>query len=295
MIHAAFLMALTTYHTIKAGGVNIFYREAGPKHAPAILLLHGFPSSSRMFDSLIPLLADRYHVVAPDYPGFGHSDAPPPDRFAYTFQHIAQITEDFTNAMGLSRYSLYMQDYGGPVGFRLAVAHPERVQALIVQNAVAHEEGLAPLWAARRAYWADPAAHEAQIRANILSFEAARPRHVGTSPNPERYNPDTWTDEYAFLTRPGEVDIQLALSYDYRTNVEQYPVWQAYLRKYQPPTLVVWGKYDAIFTVAGATAYKRDVPRAEVHVLDAGHFALDDASAQIAALIRSFLERHALY
>ena len=192
-------------------------------------------------------------------------------------------------ALNLHRYVLFMQDYGGPVGFRLALAHPERVQALIIQNAVAHEEGLSPLWETRRAFWRDRAAYEDRLRANFTSLEATKQRHLGTSPHPERYDPDSWTDEYAFLSRPGQAAIQSNLFYDYRTNVEDYPRWQEYLRKHQPPTLVLWGKYDASFTVAGATAYGRDLPDAEIHILDAGHFAMDEALDEIADLARRFL------
>jgi pimeloyl-ACP methyl ester carboxylesterase len=279
----------TVYRNISVDGLNIFYRETGPRDAPAVLLLHGFPSSSRMFDPLFPLLGGRYHLVAPDYPGFGHSDAPPPERFAYSFDHLAQVIDHFTQDLGLDRYVLYVQDYGGPIGFRLALAHPERVQALIVQNAVAHDEGLGPLWAARRAFWADRASNEARLRETFLSPEATRLRHVGTSPNVERYNPDLWTDELAFLSRPGQDRIQLDLFYDYRTNVASYPRWQEYLRSHRPPTLVVWGKHDPSFAVEGATAYRRDVPDAEIHLLEGGHFALDEAADEIAARIDAFL------
>ncbi|HVJ51840.1 MAG TPA: alpha/beta hydrolase [Aliidongia sp.] len=283
--------ATTTYHTVAIDGVKIFYREAGPQDAPTLLLLHGFPSSSRMFDTLIPLLADRYHIVAPDYPGFGQSDAPPPSAFAYTFDHLASVVDKFTETLGLRHYSLYLQDYGGPVGFRLAVAHPERVQAMIIQNAVAHEDGLGPLWEARRAYWRDRAGHEEKVISSFLSFETTKQRHVGTNPHPERYNPDTWTDERAALSRPGQTKIQADLFYDYQTNVASYPAWQAWMREHRPPMLVVWGKYDPSFAVEGADAYKRDVPDAEIHILDAGHFALDESVDQIAALMRAFLER----
>jgi pimeloyl-ACP methyl ester carboxylesterase len=283
----------TTYHTATVDGIRMFYREAGPKTGQTVILLHGFPSSSRMFDALIPLLADRYHVVAPDYPGFGQSDAPAPGAFRYTFDHLAAMVDELTRQLGLSRYVLFAQDYGGPVGFRLAMAHPERVQALIVQNAVAHEVGLAPLWTARRAYWADRAANEGKLRANLLSFETTKQRHVGTSPHPERYNPDTWTDELAFLSKPGQIEIQSELFYDYRTNVAAYPRWQAYLRKYHPPTLVLWGKYDTSFTTAGATAYASDVPDAEIHMLEAGHFALDEACDEVAGMTLRFLASHA--
>jgi len=229
------------HRTVAVDGLNIFYREAGDARNPTLVLLHGFPSSSVMFRELIPRLADRFHLLAPDYPGFGRSDAPAPDVFRYTFDHLAEIVDHFLEQQRADRYTLYLQDYGGPIGFRLALAHPERVQALIVQNAVAHAQGLSDLWAPRRAFWADRVAHEAAVRANLLSFEATRQRHVGKSPHPERIDPETWESEYAFLSRPGMIDIQLELFHDYRSNAASYARWQAYLRQHQPPTLVVWG------------------------------------------------------
>jgi pimeloyl-ACP methyl ester carboxylesterase len=277
------------YQTVQVNGLGIFYREAGSRNAPTILFLHGFPSSSRMFGSLFPLLSAHYHLIAPDYPGFGYSDAPDPNRFAYTFDHLAAVVDSFIKVIGLKRYTLYMQDYGGPIGFRLALAHPGKVQGMIIQNAVTHIEGLSPLWNIRKAYWQDRAAHEEELRANFTSLEATKQRHIGTTPHPERINPDTWTDEYAFLTRPGETQIQLDLFYDYQTNVAAYPRWQQWLRDHQPPLLVLWGKYDPSFTIAGAEAYKRDVPGCQVILLDAGHFALDEATDRIAGLILSFL------
>ena len=198
---------------------------------------------------------------------------------------------ELTTKLGITNYVLFMQDYGGPVGFRMALAHPERVRAIVIQNAVSHEQGLSPLWEARRKYWADPAHELKNLKANFTSFEATRQRHIGSSPHPDRYDPDTWTDEYAFLTRPGQADIQTTLFLDYRTNVASYPLWQKWLRETQPPTLVVWGKYDPSFTVAGATAYAGDVPKAEIHILEAGHFALDEATDEIGSLVRDFLER----
>ena len=281
----------TTYGYADVEGIRVFYREAGPRGAPTVLLLHGFPSSSRMFEPLIPHLADRYHLVAPDYPGFGHSEAPDAAGFDYTFDRLAAIVDRFVDQLRLTSYVLFMQDYGGPIGFRLAVAHPERVKAIVIQNAVAHEEGLGPLWQDRRAYWRDRQALEDKVISSFTSLEGARARHVGSSPHPEKYNPDTWTDEFAALSRPGQRRIQADLFYDYRNNVASYPKWQAWLREHRSPTLVVWGKYDSSFTVAGATAYRRDVPDAEIHLLDAGHFALDEAPEQVGTLVRRFLDK----
>ena len=280
----------TSYRTVNVDGLAIFYREAGPKDAPTLLLLHGFPSSSRMFEPLFARLADRYHLVAPDYPGFGHSDWPDPKRFDYTFDHIATVIDAFTQALGLSHYTLYMQDYGGPVGFRLVLAHPERVQALIVQNAVAHNAGLGAIWATRRAFWADRPAHEAAVRENLLSLATTKARHLGDDPHMERYDPDLWTDEDAFLHAPGQAQIQTELFYDYRTNVAAYPQWQAWLQQTQPKLLVLWGKHDPSFDIGEPERYRQDVPHAGVSVLDAGHFALDTKADAMAALLREFMQ-----
>jgi pimeloyl-ACP methyl ester carboxylesterase len=281
----------TTYHTVRVDGLTIFYREAGPADAPTILLLHGLPSSSRMFEPLFARLGREYHLIAPDYPGFGHSDAPTPKEFSYTFDNIATVMDHFTEALQLTRYTFYMQDYGGPIGFRMALARPERVEAIIVQDAVAHNTGLGVNWKTRREFWADRTANESALRNNLISLAATRTRHVGNDPHPERYDPDLWTDEFAFLSKPGEADIQSDLFYDYRTNVDAYPKWQAWMQKTQPRLLVLWGKYDASFDLSEPDAYRRDVPKAEVHILDAGHFALDTAADQIADLIRGFMSR----
>ena len=278
------------YRTVQVDGLSIFYREAGPKDAPTILLLHGLPSSSRMFQPLLMRLADKYHLVAPDYPGFGHSDWPDPKQFDYTFDHIASVMNDFTQALGLSRYTLYMQDYGGPVGFRMVLAHPERAQALIVQDAVAHNEGLGANWATRRAFWADRATHDEALRKNLLSLVATKTRHVGDDPKTELYDPDLWTDEYAFLNSPGQAQIQSDLFYDYRTNVDAYPTWQAWMQKTQPKLLVLWGKHDLSFDAGEPERYRKDVPNAEVYVLEAGHFALDTKADEIAELVREFMK-----
>ena len=281
----------TFYRTIQVDGLSIAYREAGPKDAPTILLLHGLPSSSRMFEPLFTRLSDRYHLIAPDYPGFGHSDWPDPTKFAYTFDHIAEVMNHFTAAVGLSKYSLYMQDYGGPVGFRIVLQNPERVESLIVQDAVAHNSGLGANWKTRRAFWADRAANEEALRVNLLSLATARSRHVGDDPNVERHDPDLWTDEYYFLNQPGQAEIQSELFYDYRTNVENYPKWQAWMQQKQPRLLVIWGKYEASFDPSEPEAYRRDVPRAEIHIVDGGHFALDTAADEIAAFIVQFMKR----
>src|SRR6516164_4814135 len=280
----------TFYRTLQIDGLSIFYREAGPKEGPPLLLLHGFPSSSRMFEPLFARLSDRYHLVAPDYPGFGHSDWPDPKRFDYTFDHIASVMDDFTQAIGLSRYTLYMQDYGGPIGFRMVLAHPERVQGLIVQNAVAHNEGLGAIWATRRAFWANRPAHEQALRENLLSFATTKLRHLGSDPKTELYDPDLWTDEYAFLNAPGQAHIQTDLFFDYRTNVAAYPKWQAWLQKTQPKLLVLWGKHDPSFDIGEPERFHKDVPNAGVYVLDAGHFALDTKADEIAALLREFMQ-----
>jgi pimeloyl-ACP methyl ester carboxylesterase len=277
------------YRTVRVDGVNIFYREAGRKDAPTLLLLHGLPSSSRMFQPLLTRLADKYHLIAPDYPGYGHSDWPDPKQFDYTFDNIARVIDDFTQVLGLKRYTLYMQDYGGPVGFRMVLKHPERVKALIVQDAVSHNEGLGANWATRRAFWVDRSAHEEALRQNLLSLATTKTRHVGDDPNVELYDPDLWTDEYAFLNSPGQAQIQSDLFYDYRTNVEAYPRWQAWMQKTQPALLVVWGKHDLSFDPGEPERYRKDVPKAEVHVLDAGHFALDTKADEIAAIVRQFV------
>ena len=276
--------------SVKVDGLSIFYREAGPKDAPTILLLHGLPSSSRMFQPLLTRLSDKYHLVAPDYPGFGHSDWPDPKEFPYTFDHIAQVMGDFTQALGLSRYTLYMQDYGGPVGFRMALAKPEAVQALIVQDAVSHNEGLGVNWATRRAFWANRPANEEALRKNLLSMAATKTRHVGDDPEVDLYDPDLWTDEYAFLNSPGQAEIQSDLFYDYRTNVENYPKWQAWMQKTQPRLLVIWGKHDLSFDPGEPERYRKDVPKAQVYVLDAGHFALDTKANKIASLVSEFMK-----
>jgi pimeloyl-ACP methyl ester carboxylesterase len=283
--------ATTTYHWTKVDGVRIFYREAGPKAAPAIVLLHGFPSSSREFDTLIPLLATRYHLIAPDFPGFGQSESPPPSSYRYTFGHLAETMADLLVQLKVSTYTLYIHDYGAPVGMRMILAHPDQLHALISQNGNIYREGLGAKWSKIAQYWADPRAHPEVVDA-FLSLDATEQRHTLGTSHPERYDPDAWTDEFAHLSKPSQHEIQAALLYDYRTNVASYPKWQAWLRQNKPPTLVVWGANDPSFIAAGATAFQRDLPDAEIHLLDAGHFALDEKTDEIAALILAFMEKH---
>jgi pimeloyl-ACP methyl ester carboxylesterase len=281
---------MTEYHTVDVDGLKIFYREAGRRGRPALLLLHGFPASSFMYRDLLERLADRFHLVAPDYPGFGYSEAPAPDAYPYTFDALARTTERFAEQLDLQRYGLYMQDFGGPVGFRLASARPERVTFLVVQNANAYDEGLPDsFWAPVRELWRDPSpANLARIGAAAMSDEALQWNYTHGAKHPARVSPDSWVLQQALLARPGNKDIMLALLRDYGSNPGRYAQWQAYFREHQPPTLVVWGKNDMIFPEAGAHPYRRDLKRAEVHILDAGHFALEDHADVIAEHIRRF-------
>lgn len=280
----------TTYRRMQIDGVGVFYREAGPKDAPTIVLLHGFPTSSRQYDALIPLLATRYHIIAPDYPGFGQSDAPDPSAFPYTFDQLATVMDELLARLKVERYSLYIHDYGAPVGFRMMLAHPERLEALITQNGNAYREGLGKKWPRIAEFWADPKDHP-EVLDTFLSFETTMQRHTAGTSHPERYNPESWLSEFAHLAKPGQRAIQSALLYDYRTNVAAYPKWQAWLRAHQPPTLVVWGANDPSFIAAGGAAFKRDLPDAEIHLLEAGHFALDEKNDEIARLILDFMAR----
>ncbi len=278
------------YRTVKIEGLDIFYREAGPREAPAVLLLHGFPTSSHMFRHLLPALADQYHIIAPDYPGFGQSSAPPVDQFDYTFDKLADVMEKFTEQVGLEKYTLYVQDYGAPVGFRLAFKHPERVVGLVVQNGNAYEEGLDnEFWKPLKVYWRERTEESAKPLRGFLTLDGTRWQYTHGVRNVEAISPDTWTIDQALLDRPGNQDIQLALFYDYRTNSLLYPQWQAYFRQHQPPTLAVWGKNDQIFPAEGAHPYKRDLKNIEFHLLDTGHFALEEDGDRIAALMREFL------
>ncbi len=282
-----------TYHTAQVDGVKIFYREAGPKGAPTVVLLHGFPSSSHMFRELITRLSDKYHVVAPDYPGFGYSDAPSPGQYAYTFDHLADTVDHFLDQKGITKYSIYIQDYGSPIGFRLATRHPERIQAIITQNGNAYDEGLSPFWAEfLYPYWKDPSpTTEAKVR-QLLTLDATKLQYLQGFRNPDDVNPDSYLFDQSKLDRPGNDEIQLALFYDYRNNPPLYPAWHKYLREKKPPVLVVWGKHDPVFAPAGAEAFLKDVPQAELHLLDTGHFALEEDGAEIAQIIREFLAKN---
>lgn len=280
------------YKYADADGARIFYREAGRADAPVMLLLHGFPSSSHQFRELIPLLAGHFRLIAPDLPGFGFTEVPAQRNYAYTFDALGKTLEAFVDALGLTRYALYVFDYGAPAGLRLALAHPERVSALVSQNGNAYLEGLGDAWAPIRAYWAQPSAENRQaINAAVLNLEGIRYQYVEGVANPDSIAPEAYTLDTLLMQRPGNRDIQLDLFYDYRTNVPLYPQFQAFFRDRKPPTLVVWGKNDKIFPAEGAAPYKRDLPDAEMHLLDTGHFALEDKLDEIAPLIRDFLDR----
>jgi len=280
-----------TYRTVSVDELKVFYRDAGDPKAPAVLLLHGFPTSSHMFRDLIPALADRYHVVAPDLPGFGFTDAPDRARFKYTFDHLADVIDRFTEVVGLSRYAIYVFDYGAPVGFRLALRHPERVSAVITQNGNAYLEGLSEGWNPIQAYWRDPSPQNRAALRAFLTPETTQWQYTHGVPTPERLSPDAWTLDSALLARPGNDEIQLDLFGDYQSNVALYPKFQEYFRTRRPPLLAVWGKNDPFFLPPGAEAFKRDNPDAEIHLLDAGHFALESQAPEIAAIIRDFLGR----
>ena len=308
--------ARVVYHrTMKIDGLDIFYREAGPKDAPTVLLLHGFPTSSHMFRNLIPALADRYHLVAPDYPGYGNSAMPAVDEFDYTFDNLADIVEKLTRRLGLETYSLYLMDYGAPVGFRLAAKHPERVESLIIQNGNAYIEGLDnDFWEPIKEYWKNRAAinrgldnawwknvkaayknpnlsNEAALRF-LVTLGATQWQYTNGVRNKETISPDNWHVTQRLLDRPGNAEIQLQLFYDYGSNPPLYPAWQTYFRRHQPPTLIVWGKNDEIFPADGAHPYKRDLKNLEFHLIDTGHFALEEDGDVIASHIRGFLAKH---
>jgi pimeloyl-ACP methyl ester carboxylesterase len=282
------------HKTVKVGDLDIFYREAGPKDAPAILLLHGFPTSSQMFRNLIPALGDKYRVIAPDYPGYGHSSMPPRDKFAYTFDNLAKVIDEFTDKVELKKYALYVQDYGAPVGYRLASAHPDRITAIVVQNGNAYDEGLDnDFWKPIKAYWKEPNSTEKRdsIR-GLLTYEATKWQYTHGVKNPELVSPDGAAHDQFLLDRKGNDEIQLDLFLSYGSNPPLYPRWQEYFRKHQPPVLIAWGKNDKIFPADGAEPYKRDLKTLEFHLLDAGHFALESNGDEIASLMREFLGKH---
>ena len=283
--------AATKHRSVQVDGLDIFYREAGDPANPTLLLLHGFPTSSQMFRNLIPQLSDRYHLVAPDYPGFGQSSFPARDHFDYTFERISQVVAKFVDTIGLDRFSLYIQDYGAPIGLRLAQRTPDRVQSLITQSGNAYLEGFTPFWDRLFAHAQDRATHEPSVR-EYLTYEATRWQWTHGTRNPESIAPDTWELDYRYLDRPGNKEVQLDLFYDYQFNLDGYPAFQQYFRDHQPPVLIVWGNNDEIFGPAGAEAFLTDLPDAELHLLDTGHFALEEDGDLIAEKIRDFLGRH---
>jgi pimeloyl-ACP methyl ester carboxylesterase len=282
---------VVSYRTIAVEGLKIFYREAGNPNAPTLLLLHGFPTSSHMYRNLIPALSDRYHLVAPDLPGFGFSEAPDRARFKYTFDHLADVIDRFTGILGLEHYAIYVFDYGAPVGFRLAVRHPEHITALISQNGNAYEEGLSDCWNPIQRYWKEPTPENRVALRDFLKPETTRFQYVHGAPDETKVAPESYTLDSALLARPGNDEIQLDLFLDYQSNVALYPVFQEYIRSKRPPLLAVWGKNDPFFLAAGAEAFKRDNPEAEVHLYNAGHFALETSGSEIASAIRDFLGR----
>lgn len=279
------------YRTEIIDGVKVFYRQAGPTDGPVVLLLHGFPTSSHMFRNLIPYLADKYRVIAPDYPGFGQSDAPDRTQFTYSFAHYAEIIDTLAQRLGAKSYALYLMDFGAPVGYRLALKHPERVSALIVQNGNAYEEGLGDAWGTIKAYWAAGTPETRQALAGLFSPEFTQFQYTDGMSDPARISPDNWVHDQALLDRPGNREIQMDLFYDYRTNVSLYPQFQQFFRDRKPPTIIVWGKNDKIFPAEAAYPYRRDLPDAEFHLLNSGHFALEDRLDEMAPLIHGFLDR----
>ena len=282
--------AQVAHETITIDGVDVFYREAGPSDAPTILLLHGYPTSSHMFREVMRDLGDEYHLLAPDYPGFGRSAQPAMDEFDYTFENMSVLVEKFVAAKGVTDFSIYLMDYGAPIGYRIALRQPENVQALIIQNGAAYEEGLEAFWDPIKTYWSDHAAESGKALEAFHSPDGLKWQYThGTGERENLVSPDNWEVDLRHLTRPGNNEIQLAMFYDYRTNVSLYPAFQQYFRDHQPPTLVVYGKNDHIFPEAGAHAYKRDLENIDFHLYDAGHFALETHGPEIAARIREFM------
>ena len=285
------LMADIAYRTADVGGLTVFYREAGPAHAPTLVLLHGFPSASHQFRELIPLLADRFHLVAPDLPGFGKSDMPARGDFGYTFEHMTEVIDRWTEALGLDRFALYVFDYGAPVGFRIATRHPERVTAIISQNGNAYEEGLSDAWSPIKAYWKDPSPANREAIRVMLEPQTTVWQYTHGVPDVTQVSPDGYGLDNYYLARGGADEIQLDLFLDYASNVALYPEFQEYFRASRPPLLAVWGKNDPFFLPQGAEAFRRDIPDAVVRFFDTGHFALETHAAEIAATIRDFLVR----
>ncbi|MBW9051094.1 alpha/beta fold hydrolase [Rhizobium mesosinicum] len=279
------------HQTAEIDGLDIFYREAGPVDAPAVLLLHGFPTSSHMFRNLIPALADKYHVVAPDYPGFGLSSMPSREEFPYSFERFAEIVDALVTKLGIKSYTIYVMDYGAPTGFRLALRHPERITGMIVQNGNAYEDGLSSFWDQLKAYWATNSKEARDALRPLMSLDVTKFQYLDGVSDQSRVDPANWVYDQQFLDRPGNIEIQLDLFYDYRKNVALYPQFQAFFRDRQPPTLITWGKNDSIFPAPGAEAFKRDIPNAEFHLIDSGHFALEDRADEIIPLIKDFLGR----
>ena len=279
----------TLNKTVEVNGVEIFYREAGSKDSPTILLLHGYPTSSHMFRNLMKDLSDSYHLLAPDYPGYGNSEQPPMDEFDYTFDNMAAIVEGFLEKLDVKKYSIYLMDYGAPIGFRIAAKYPERVDALIIQNGNAYDEGLLEFWDPIKKYWNDKTEENGKALEGFHSLDGLKWQYTHGVRDPEKISPDNWNIDLTHLTRDENDKIQLAMFYDYRTNVPLYPGWQEYFRTYQPPTLIVWGKNDYIFPSEGAFPYKRDLKNIEFHLLDTGHFALEEEGEVMAELIREFL------
>ena len=282
-------MSRVKYLTVDVDGFKVFYREAGASDAPALLLLHGFPSAGHMFRDLIPLLSDRYHVIAPDLPGFGQSDMPPRGGFSYTFDHMAEVIDRFTEVIGLRRFAIYVFDYGAPTGFRIAVKHPDRITAIISQNGNAYEEGLSDGWTPIRAYWEEPSKANRDALRAFLSPETTHWQYTHGVADPTAVSPDGQSLDNFYLARPGADEVQLDLFGDYKSNVALYPTFQAYFRAHKPPLLAIWGKNDPFFLPPGAEAFKRDNPDATVRFLDTGHFALETHAEEIAAAIRQFL------
>ncbi|MCZ6586191.1 MAG: alpha/beta hydrolase [Gammaproteobacteria bacterium] len=291
-LHAEAASTDIKYKTVEVNGLDVFYREAGDKNAPTLLLLHGFPTSSHMFRNLMAELADSYHMLAPDFPGFGNSSQPSMDDFDYTFDNLAATVEGFLDTLGVTKYSIYLMDYGAPVGFRIAAKYPERVETLIIQNGNAYDEGLREFWDPIKVYWNDRTPENAEPLTGFITPDGVKWQYTHGVRDLQAISPDNWNIDHRHLSREGNPAIQLALFYDYQSNVPLYPSWQAYFREHQPPTLIVWGKNDYIFPAEGAHPYKRDLKNLDFNLLDTGHFALEEDGDVIAGHIRRFLDKN---